>query len=231
MRLFDQDETYFPDDVLPTIEKHGLTWQLDRSVTAKALSELGRHLNGVVNPGFKVAFNFFPNDLNFAVIHDHLKTCCARFCAKNFRINVEITEHSFSGEALAQVHRFKDAGYLISVDDFGTGYSNLGSVSRTSPDFLKIDKSFVFEMEDTSVRSSLIPEIVAIARAVNAEIIAEGVENEAQAKKLHGMGARFGQGYLFAKPMLIEDFVAYYLASQTPAVPHIGAPESLGTSG
>ena len=132
---------------------------------------------------------------------------------------------------MAQIHRFKDAGYLISVDDFGTGYSNLGSVSRTSPDFLKIDKSFVFEMEDTSVRSSLIPEIVAIAKAVNAEVIAEGVENEAQANKLHEMGARFGQGYLFARPMPIKDFVAYYLASQTPAAPHLAAPESLVTSG
>lgn len=218
MRLFDKDEIYFPDAILPTIEKHGLTWQLDRSVTSKAMSELGRYLNGFVNTEFKVAFNFFPNDLNFEVIHDHLQTCCTRYSAENFRINVEITEHSFSGEALAQIRRFKDSGYLISVDDFGTGYSNLGSVSRTSPDFLKIDKSFVFEMEDTSVRSSLIPEIVAIAHAVNAEVIAEGVENEAQAGKLHDMGVRYGQGYLFAKPMLIKDFVAYYLASQTASL-------------
>ena len=231
MRLVHEDKTCFPDDVLPTIEKHGLTWQLDHSVTSKALKELGRHLNGVVNEGFKVAFNFFPNDLNFEIVHKHLQACCTRFGANNFRINVEVTEHSFSGEALAQIHRFKDAGYLISVDDFGTGYSNLGSVSRTSPDFLKIDKSFVFEMEDTSVRSSLIPEIVAIAKAVNAEVIAEGVENEAQANKLHEMGARFGQGYLFARPMPIKDFVAYYLASQTPAAPHLAAPESLVTSG
>ena len=117
------------------------------------------------------------------------------------------------------------------------GIDKKGKIDAIDPmkaketDFLKIDKSFVFEMEDTSVRSSLIPEIVAIAKAVNAEVIAEGVENEAQANKLHEMGARFGQGYLFARPMPIKDFVAYYLASQTPAAPHLAAPESLVTSG
>jgi sensor c-di-GMP phosphodiesterase-like protein len=83
-------------------------------------------------------------------------------------------------------------------------------VKKLHPDFLKIDKSFVFEMEDSSIRSSLIPEIIAIARAVNAEVIAEGVENSAQAERLTQMGVRYAQGYHFAKPMPIEEFVAYY---------------------
>jgi sensor c-di-GMP phosphodiesterase-like protein len=222
MRLFDEYETYFPDKIMPLIVDHGLTWQLDRSVTSKALSELGHHMSGIVDTEFKVAFNFFPDDLNFDVVHQHLQASRTRYGAERFRINVEVTEHSFSGDVLKQIHRFKAAGYLVSVDDFGTGYSNLGSVYRTSPDFLKIDKSFVFDMEDTSVRSSLIPEIIAIARAVNAEIIAEGEENRAQAEKLLALGARYGQGYFFAKPMYIEDFVAHYLES-TGLTPITGA--------
>ena len=213
MRLYDQNITYFPDEVLPSIEKLGLTWQLDRAVTAKAIKELAQHLHSVIADQFKVAFNFFPDDLNFKAINAHLQALCTRFSAERFRINVEVTEHSFSGEIVEQIRQFKESGYLISVDDFGTGYSNLTSVKKTSPDFLKIDKSFVFDMEDISVRSSLIPEVIAIAHAVDAEVIAEGVENEAQAQKLYAMGTRYGQGYLFAKPMPIDDFVGYYRKS------------------
>jgi EAL domain-containing protein (putative c-di-GMP-specific phosphodiesterase class I) len=78
-----------------------------------------------------------------------------------------------------------------------------------APDLLKIDKSFVFEMQDASVRSSLIPEIVGIARAVGALVIAEGVEYEEQRRMLLGFGVDFGQGYWFARPMDIGSLTRY----------------------
>ena len=71
----------------------------------------------------------------------------------------------------------KMAGHLVSVDDFGTGCSNLSSIKKLLLDFLKIDKSFVFDMEAHSLRSSLIPEIVSITHAAGARVIAEGIEN------------------------------------------------------
>ncbi len=105
------------------------------------------------------------------------------------------------------VQALRADGYLISVDDFGTGYSNLATVKRLAPDFLKIDRSFVFDMEDNSLRSSLIPEIVGIATAVQAEIIAEGVENESQAQRLAQMGVQFAQGYWYGKPQTIANLI------------------------
>lgn len=92
-------------------------------------------------------------------------------------------------------------GYLIAVDDFGTGYSNLRSVTRLAPDRLKIDRSFVHELEEASLRSNLIPEMVDIARAINAQIIAEGIETMNQARLLTVAGVRYGQGYGLARPM------------------------------
>src|SRR5690606_14569398 len=92
-------------------------------------------------------------------------------------------------------------GYLIAVDDFGTGYSNLRSVTRLAPDRLKIDRSFVHELEEASLRSNLIPEMVDIARAINAQIIAEGIETMNQARLLTVAGVRYGQGYCLARPM------------------------------
>ena len=66
---------------------------------------------------------------------------------------------------------------------------------------IKIDKSFVYEMEDASIRSSLIPEIIAIANAVSADLVAEGIENPGQAERLRAMGVQYGQGYHFGRPM------------------------------
>lgn len=211
MRLFDEDGTYFPDQVIPTIIESGLTWQLDKAVTSKALEEIGTHFKDI--DGFKVAFNFFPDDLkDFERIHEHFQALHAKNKTSRFSINIEITEHGFSGDDIqSQVNQYKRAGYLISVDDFGTGYSNLGIISKIAPDFLKIDKSFVFDMEDISVRSSLIPEIISIAHTVHAEVIAEGIENKKQESKLRILGANYGQGYYYAKPMPISAFLSFYL--------------------
>jgi EAL domain-containing protein (putative c-di-GMP-specific phosphodiesterase class I) len=135
-------------------------------------------------------------------LHDTLRS-------HRFNFELAVTEKICQGAILKELSFLKQAGFLVSVDDFGTGYSNLGSVKNLSPNFLKIDKSFVFDMEDASVRSSLIPEIVSIARAVNTALIAKGIENEAQRKLLQAYGVEFGQGYLFGKPMAIDDFLAF----------------------
>src|SRR5690606_3530995 len=87
-------------------------------------------------------------------------------------------------------------------------YSNLKSVTKLSPDLLKIDRSFVYELEDASVRSNLIPEIVNIARAVNAQTVAEGIETLEQARLLAAAGVRYGQGFALARPMPIASFTA-----------------------
>ncbi len=74
-----------------------------------------------------------------------------------------------------------------------------------SCDYLKIDRSFVMEMEEHSIRSSLIPHIVSIAEGLNVELIAEGVENCEQAKELRSLSVGFGQGWLYGKPQSVEN--------------------------
>src|SRR5690606_12932161 len=100
-------------------------------------------------------------------------------------------------------------GFLIAVDDFGTGYSNLQLVTKLSPDILKIDGSFVYELEEASLRSNLIPQIVNIARAVGADAVAEGIEKPEQARLLAAQGVQYGQGYALARPMPLERFIAF----------------------
>ncbi|MDC2890698.1 EAL domain-containing protein [Psychrosphaera algicola] len=96
----------------------------------------------------------------------------------------------------------------MAVDDFGTGYSNLKQLRDISCDTLKIDRSFISEMEDGSIRSTLIPHIVDIAKQLNLKIVAEGVENEMQRSALLDEGVEFAQGWLFGKAMPMAELLA-----------------------
>ncbi|MBE9609273.1 EAL domain-containing protein [Chitinilyticum piscinae] len=204
MRLRDGDSILFPDKVIPLILEQQLGWALDSAVSRKALQELasGLALVDVPRP-FKVALNFFPDNIRA----ERLQGLLQPLRRDDLAINVEVTEYGMNADLFTDVARLRSEGYLISVDDFGTGYSNLGTVKRLAPDFLKIDRSFVHDMEDDALRASLIPEIVAIAHAVDAAIIAEGVENRQQADKLAALGVEYAQGYWFGKPMPLADFL------------------------
>ncbi|QLG89377.1 EAL domain-containing protein [Chitinibacter bivalviorum] len=204
MRLQDNGKIIFPDQAIPLIQAQNLTWALDSAVSQKAMSELQQYLPPNTVQPFKVALNYFPENIT----HQRLSTLLQPLQDPRFGLNIEVTEYGVSEDLFADVQKLRQEGYLISVDDFGTGYSNLGTVKRLSPDYLKIDRSFVFDMEDDSLRSSLIPEIVAIAGAVGAEVIAEGIENESQAQRLQAMGVQFGQGYWYGKPQPIAVFIA-----------------------
>lgn len=205
MRLREGQTVYAPDITIPAIQRNGLEWELDRTVSTQALRELCEHLP--LSPGFKVALNFFPNNIRFEAIHNHLSPILQASGRRDLQLCIEVTEYGFAPEVIEQARCLEESGYLISVDDFGTGYSNLNVVKRLAPHFLKIDKSFVFEAEDASVKSSLIPEIISIARAVGAQTVAEGIENRGQSARLAQMGVEFGQGYLFGRPLPIEAFL------------------------
>jgi sensor c-di-GMP phosphodiesterase-like protein len=100
----------------------------------------------------------------------------------------------------------RDEGFQISIDDFGTGYSNLNQIASMECNAIKIDRSFVADMETGSIKSSIIPHVVGMAEALKLRVVAEGVENEAQAKKLEEMQVEYGQGWLFGRPMTAMNF-------------------------
>ena len=207
MRLRDGAEVLYPDRVLPVVERGKLCWELDQAVVRRAIRELCAHLP--LSCDLKVSFNFFPENIDCGRLRALIEGELADQPSRSLRFDLEVIEQAEHGGLQIEIAKLKQAGYQVSIDDFGTGYSNLSSVKALAPDYLKIDKSFVFEMEDASVRSSLIPEIVGIARAVGAKVVAEGIENEAQRTLLLAFGVDYGQGYLFARPMEIEAFVSY----------------------
>ena len=206
-RIKEGDTLWTPDRMIPAVQAAGLEHRLDHAVTCKAIRELAAHLPAWEGK-FSIALNFFPRSIVPDVLVPIFSDALDAAGRDDLAIIIEITEYSLSSELIPEVQHLKTRGFLVAVDDFGTGYSNLKSVTRLSPDLLKIDRSFVHDLEDDTVRSSVIPEIVHIARAVDADTIAEGIEKPEQVQLLLAAGVRYGQGYALARPLTIEGFIA-----------------------
>ena len=157
---------------------------------------------------FKVNINFFARDIDngrvLAIKAHPLNTL------KNINLVVEVTESEqlASSSSKNTLKSLTESGFQVAIDDFGTGYSNLGQLRQFTCHTLKIDRSFVSEMEDGSIRSSLIPHVVDIAKNINVNIVAEGIENDKQRVALLDAGIAFGQGYHFGKPMSLNKLIS-----------------------
>jgi diguanylate cyclase (GGDEF)-like protein len=124
-------------------------------------------------------------------------------------MGLEITEGlllSSDTEVLKQLLAFQQAGIKISLDDFGTGYSSLSYLRRFALDFIKIDKSFVYNLEYDAANVALCEAIIVMAHKLGLQVIAEGVETRQQAELLRRAGCDFGQGFLFGHAVPATEF-------------------------
>lgn len=131
-------------------------------------------------------------------------------------IVIEITEGlllKVSAGVTDKLLQFRDVGIQVAVDDFGTGYSSLSYLKKFDIDFLKIDKSFVDNLETDKNDMVLSEAIIVMAHKLGLKVIAEGVETEAQRKLLSDAGCDYGQGYLFSRPVPAEEFEMLLIAS------------------
>jgi diguanylate cyclase (GGDEF)-like protein/PAS domain S-box-containing protein len=131
---------------------------------------------------------------------------------------IEITEGLLLGDQsdiLEKLERFRAAGMRIALDDFGTGYSAMAYLKKFPIDYLKIDRSFVRDLETDPNDRAIAEAIVVMARKLGLKTIAEGVETESQRNLLAEVGCDYVQGYLYAKPMPVENFLAYTAAIES----------------
>lgn len=135
---------------------------------------------------------------------DELAEICAAAGLQPKDVNVEVTESTVIGstaEVVANLDRLRARGFGIHMDDFGTGHSSLSLLHRFPIDVLKIDRSFVATMENDIEYSTIVEAIITLAKNLDIELTAEGIENERQVQLLLDLGCDHGQGYFFAKPM------------------------------
>jgi EAL domain-containing protein (putative c-di-GMP-specific phosphodiesterase class I) len=109
------------------------------------------------------------------------------------------------------LHDLKSIGVKLAIDDFGTGYSSMAYLKDFPVDRLKIDKTFVDDLEDAPTKAAILKAIVALGHSLGLKVIAEGVETAYQQAFLHGIGCDELQGYYFSKPLSAEAFEALLL--------------------
>lgn len=200
-RFRDKKGELYPDQFIPVVAAQGLSWPFTLSLIDQALEDL--KANGLQDQ-ISVAFNFMPRDVTNGKILELLQH--PKVTTWTGKLTIELTEsEEFEGSEAHQVlYKLSQAGFTIAIDDFGTGYSNLKYIDQLHCSYLKIDRTFVMDVEDGAIRSSIIPHIVSIAEKANLKVIAEGVENLAQATELHRMGVKYVQGYFYGRPMPIK---------------------------
>jgi EAL domain-containing protein (putative c-di-GMP-specific phosphodiesterase class I) len=127
------------------------------------------------------------------------------------RLELEITESVLIddfGRAQAILRRLKSLGVRIAMDDFGTGYSSLSYLQSFPFDKIKVDRSFVSDLETNNNNAAIVRAVITLTRSLNLPVLAEGVETEAQRLILSREGCDQIQGYLIGKPMPIQNYSA-----------------------
>ena len=194
-----------PDVFIPAAERSGQISALTAWVAERVLAETRALLQA--EPQFHLAINVTGDDLLDGRFHARLSTLLQRHGVAASQLIGEITERVFmhTGQTGAQIHALRALGMRIAIDDFGTGYSSLAYLTRLELDYLKIDKTFVDPIGTGAVTANVVSHIIAMAQSLGLTMIAEGVETEAQADFLRAQGVQQAQGWLFARPMPIEE--------------------------
>ncbi|MEX0697627.1 MAG: EAL domain-containing protein [Dongiaceae bacterium] len=207
-----------PSVFIPLAERAALGAQVDAFVLAAACTTLRRWHDDPVLSRLQMAVNVGSRRLDaslVALVTNAVKATGAHAS----RLTIEITERvmlDHISEVDLALAALKNLGVRIALDDFGTGYSSLSHLKRLPIDTLKIDRSFVDEIETDPNDRVIVQTILNIARNLGVSAIAEGVENEMQALLLRRFGCHAYQGYLYGRPMSLADFEARMAADERP---------------
>jgi diguanylate cyclase (GGDEF)-like protein len=191
-----------PAEFIPIAEQTGLILDLGLWVIETACTDAARwqHRHGQDAP--RVNINVSARQLLDPDLPDQVASAIARYGLDPDKITLEITETAVfgGGAALSTVHELRDLGVGVALDDFGTGQSSL-TLLRTCPvTTLKVDKSFIDELNGTAEQEAIATSLSTIASTLGLRAVAEGVETQEQAIRLEALGYRYAQGYYFAKP-------------------------------
>ena len=204
-----------PEEFIPIAEASGVITEIDTEVIAIFARQLG--LWRRAGRDVAASINLSPRSFEDDTLAHRLLGLLAREGVATARVTVEITETSLISMSLAarsNLTRFRAAGVALSVDDFGTGYSSLGYLQDLIISEIKIDQRYIRPLPPGPGHEGtekIVRTILTLAQALDIRVVAEGVENAAQAAWLHGAGCRHVQGYLGGRAVGPEMFERLYL--------------------
>jgi EAL domain-containing protein (putative c-di-GMP-specific phosphodiesterase class I) len=197
-------------------ERVGLIIPLTRVVLRKALAEMVRLDEG--GHRLNMSVNISHLDLVDEKLPNYITMLLIEFGIDPRRLTLEVTESSL-GEDLSRarqsIDQLRRLGIRISIDDFGVGYSSMSQLLELPIDELKIDKTFVFALENDVRARAVISSTIELGRALNVTVVAEGIETLSNHQLLRTLGADIAQGYFIARPKSSEE-IDEYLALPTP---------------
>ncbi len=206
-----------PSEFIPVAEEMGLIVDLGRVVLRLALKAIAELRQQGVEPG-RVAVNVAAAQLLTDGFAEGVAHALARYGISPDFLEIELTETTLldrSAERIIQVlQALRTMGVSIALDDFGTGYASLSHLTQFPVHRLKIDRRFVQGIERGTAPSPIVRTVIGLAHGLGMEVVAEGVENEAQLSYLSSLGCNLAQGYLISRPMTPEAALTYLSDAQ-----------------
>lgn len=203
-----------PREFIPTAEKSGFivplsSWVLEHACSLIKLLESNQRLP---ESGY-LAVNLSAKQFHQADFVSQLSRLIDRFDIAPSRLELELTEGTLLdgvNETIDRMQQLKEMGVRFSIDDFGNGYSSLSYLRDLPLDKLKVDRAFVKEIHHSPENASVVEMIISIAKRFGFSVIAEGVETEEELNMLKELGCREFQGFLFSRPLPMEDLLTDY---------------------
>jgi diguanylate cyclase (GGDEF)-like protein/PAS domain S-box-containing protein len=211
-----------PEKFIPIAEETGLIVPIDQWVFQMVCQQLAKWQKQFPNFVLKMSINLSAQDLSQSNLLAEIDRVLAVTKISGAAITLEITESMLIeniSKTIRLLRQLKERQIQISIDDFGTGYSSLNYLHRLPADNLKIDRSFVGQMQQGNRNYQVVSTIIALSNQLGLAVVAEGIETKQQLQWLRELGCEFGQGYLFSEPMNCK-MVETILGNQLSAIGH-----------
>jgi diguanylate cyclase (GGDEF)-like protein/PAS domain S-box-containing protein len=194
-----------PSEFVPVAEETGLIIPLGQWVLGEACRQIREWQKlYLIDDDVTISVNLSSRQFSQADLIEQVSSALREAGLRPGSLKLEITESMVMENvdtAIDMLAQLRSLGVGLSIDDFGTGYSSLSYLHRFPIDTLKIDRSFVTQMTHNTENAEIVRTIVTLARSLDMDVIAEGVETREQLQQLRGLGCDYGQGYLFSKPL------------------------------
>jgi diguanylate cyclase (GGDEF)-like protein len=199
-----------PDNFIQIAEQHDLMSEID-SQLLNSVAEQIIYWRSITVEKFYISINISSQRFVDSKLITDIKQVIKKYNLPNNCLVVELTEHILMkniAKARNLFHQLKALGIKISLDDFGTGYSSLSYIHQLPFDVIKIDRSFISHISEENTEHPIISIIVSLAKTLDIQLVAEGIETQQQLTVLKNMGCDFGQGFLLSRPIPPEKTTA-----------------------
>lgn len=214
VRWFKPDGTMVsPGEFIPIFEENGFVTHLDFEMMRQVLEMQQKRLQEGKQI-VKISVNFSRKHQENQTYLERLDELMAQFDVPAETLEIEITESVFMQDLaplIESICQLKKRGFSVSIDDFGAGYSSLNVLSRVKADIVKLDRQFLLDVETgkDNFSADFLQLLINMIKKLGFRVLAEGVETEEQVKLLKNAGCRFAQGFYYARPMPIGEFLEF----------------------